>query len=262
MNKQELIKADLAAESNKQGLLSFGNGIQNIVGARGTNKNIRLRLVNTGATDETVYLIPSRILGTPVYSKTIALNGAKDEIVETQVNGIEKFQLPKGKPFFVDSHTEAGSNLTVSSLNLGQDLEILGNELAEEATQITAISMKSFTAAGVPENTNYGNALTHYRMSHLEEPKRSTPLNFDAFQNSKDVSTEMLKIDFIKNNFNAIISQKDVLALQINAGTKMDVTLHLGGRLSMPEYFYRQVKAGATILQRHFPGESAVDCGC
>lgn len=237
----------LAEKTESQGLLSFGNGIKNVVGARHTNKNIRLRVVNDTLNDQVVYLMPSQLLGTPTTN-----SGAPD---------VTKFQLPNGVPFFLGTFTDGGKDLTITTLNLGQVLEHIGNSMTIEPMQVSAISMKSFTTGGLPENGNYGNSLTHYRLSALEEPKRSTPLNFDAFQNSRDVSTEILKIDLIKNNFEALISQNDVLAFQINKGTKMDITLHLGARLSLSEYFYRQVKAGNEVLNEMFPGESAVDFG-
>ncbi|MCO5258681.1 MAG: hypothetical protein M9916_00880 [Crocinitomicaceae bacterium] len=248
MSNIQVVARELAAKTAKQGLLSFGNGITNIIGARHTNKNIRLRVTNGTDNLQTVYLIPSEVLGTPASNA-----GAPD---------VTKFGLPAGVPFFLGTFTDGGKDLTIVPLNLGQNVGIIGNALKQEPTQVVAISMKSFTTGGLPENTNYGNSLTHYKLSHLEEPKRSTPLNLDAFQTSRDVSTEILKIDLIKNKFAAVISQNDALAFQINAGTKMDITLHLGARMSMPEYFYRQVEAGSEVVANNFPGESAVDCGC
>lgn len=256
MEKAQLIEKALLEKTAKQGLLSFGNGIKNVIGARHTGKNIRLRIINNWETDATIYLTPKMLLG-----------ASSEEIFATGNN--DAIGLPNGVPFFIGETEDGGAEgavkkLLITALNPGQSLPILGSALANEPTQISAISMKSFTTSNVPENTNYGNSLTHYRLSHLEEVKRSSPLNFDAFQNSRDVSTEILKIDLIKNNFNGLISQNDVLAFQINAGTRMDITLHIGARLNLAEYFQRQTKAGNEILLQQFPNESAVDgsCGC
>lgn len=252
MKRTEQIALRLRQKQGEQGMLSFGNGIKNVLGVRGTGQNIRLRIVNNHLTDQTIFLAPRKLLG-------IAAFDAGAEV------SAQELGLPSGIPFFVastdDGETPANKVL-ISSLNLGQNLTILGTSLSEEPTQISAISMKSFTSSNVPENTNYGNSLTHYLLSHLKEAKRSNPLNFDAFQNSKDVSTEILKIDLIKNNFMAPISQKDVLAFQVNAGTKMDITLHLGARMSDAEHFFRQIKAGSEVLRTEFPNESAVGCDC
>lgn len=251
------IEKALVEKTSAQGLLSFGNGIKNVIGVRHTGKNIRLRVVNNWSKDATIYLMARNLLGQVLENPSDTLAGEFDFQ--------ESFGIPNGIPFFVsevDESDDVASKLKISALNPGQKLNILGHALSNEPTQISAISMKSFTTSNVPENTNYGNSLTHYRLSHLEEVKRSSPLNFDAFQNSRDVSTEILKIDLIKNNFNALISQNDVLAFQINAGTRMDITLHIGARLNLSEYFQRQTKAGNEILLQQFPGESAVDCGC
>ncbi len=253
MNRIEAIAKNLKEKESKQGLLSFGNGIKNVLGVRHTNQNIRLRIINNHLVDKTIYLSPEMLLGVKAFS-----DGSTVSLTD--------LGLPAGIPFFEAStfDTETTPNeLKISALNPGQNLTVLGTALSNEPTQISAISMKSFTGANVPENTNYGNSLTHYKLSHLKEVKRSNPLNFDAFQSSKDVSTEILKIDLIKNNFAAPISQNDVLAFQVNAGTRMDITLHLGARLNQSEYFYRQIKAGSEVLRSEFPNESAVDgCEC
>lgn len=305
------VAAKLHEKTKDQGLISFGDGVKNVIGARHTNKNIRLRIINNTQTDHLIYLTPNVLLGKAIAAELEEVEGGAwrkmvEEFTNVLTSSFENYEssstlpnpediktellesigsayisnvkedgkikihpdLPAGIPFFMPSvgrrrEMPGGGvigGVTISSLNPGQTLDYLGSALVGEPTQITAISMKSFTTSNVPENTNYGNSITHWKLSHLEEARRSTPLNFDAFQSSKDVSTEILKIDFIKNNFNAIISQKDVLGFQVNQGTKLDITLHIGGRLSMEEYFYRQTKAGNEVLLEEFPGESSVNC--
>ena len=245
----EFIKSELKRKTGNQGLLSFAGGIKNVIGARATGTNIRLRLVNNFSTDQIVLIAPKMLLGTPGGVTSLASD----------------LGLPTGIAFYTPTTAETGGtgkNFTIASLDPAQKLEIIANQLSNEPTQITGISMKSFTTGGIPENSNYGNSLIHYRVSHLEETKRSTPLNFDAFQNSKDVSTEILKIDLVKNNFNGLISQKDVLAIQINAGTKLDLTLHIGARASLEEFTYREVKAGAEVLREQFGTEDLFNGSC
>ncbi len=248
-NRAEFIKAELKRKTGNQGLLSFANGIKNVIGARATGSNIRLRLINQWATDVVVLIAPKMLLGTSDGATALASD----------------LGLPTGIPFYTPSSAETGGtgkNFTIASLDPAQKLAIIASQLSNEPTQITGISMKSYTTAGIPENTNYGNSLIHYRVSHLEETKRSTPLNFDAFQNSKDVSTEILKIDLVKNNFMGLVSQKDVLAIQINAGTRMDLTLHIGARASMEEFTFREIKAGAEVLREQFGNEELFDGSC
>lgn len=270
----ELAAARLKALQGRQEMLSFGGGIENSLGIRHTKKSIRLRIENGFDTEQIIYLCPKKLLGEEVVKTTITtavdeVTGAVRSVDEEKNINVAAFGLPSGTPFFVgeivpddEEGVALGLSLRIKPLSPGQNLDHLGSALAEEETQVVAISMKSFTEGGQPENTNYGNSLTHYKLSHLKEIERTGDLNFEAFQNSRDVSTEIMKIDLIKNNFNAIITQNDVLAIQVNPKTKMDLTLHLGARFSRSEYFYRQVAAANQTLLESFPHESAVGQNC
>jgi len=265
----ELAAARLKALQGRQEILSFGGGIENSLGIRHTKKSIRLRIENGFDTEQIIYLCPKKLLGEEVVKTTITTDvdmstGAITSVNEEKNIDVSAFGLPSGTPFFVGEvpNPKMGADLRIKALSPGQNLHHLGSALAEEETQVVAISMKSFTEGGQPENTNYGNSLTHYKLSHLKEIERTGDLNFEAFQNSRDVSTEIMKIDLIKNNFNAIITQNDVLAIQVNPNTKMDLTLHLGARFSRSEFFYRQVAAANQTLLESFPHESAVGQNC
>lgn len=264
----ELAAARLKALQGRQEMLSFGGGIENSLGIRHTKKTIRLRIENGFETEQIIYLCPKKLLGEEVVKTNITVEkdqatGAVTQVLQDVNIDVAGFGLPSGTPFFTGlKEIKDGGILQIKALSPGQNLDHLGSALAEEETQVVAISMKSFTEGGQPENTNYGNSLTHYKLSHLKEIERTGDLNFEAFQNSRDVSTEIMKIDLIKNNFNAIITQNDVLAIQVNPKTKMDLTLHLGARFSRSEYFYRQVAAANQTLLESFPHESAVGQNC
>jgi hypothetical protein len=85
-------------------------------------------------------------------------------------------------------------------------------------------------------------------------------LNLGDFQDSKDVSTSILKVDFLKNNFVAPVSSNDLLAFQVNAGTKLDITFHIGARNNPNELFFRDVKQGTQMLLDEFPGDASCKC--
>ncbi len=250
---------EFLSKTREQGLLSFGNGIKNELGARYTNKEIGLRIKNTGSNVERVIITPERLLGSALETISREANVESGVITETVTNVINsRFGLPAGTPFFKATTAVDGGNLTIATMNPEQKLGLLASAFVEEPTQVVALTMNSFTTAGVPENSNYGNNLMHYKVSHLEETKRVSTLNFQRFQNRGDFSTEIMKIDLIKEGFNAPITTKDVLVLQINPGTSMDITMQIGGRLSLPEFFHRQIDAAAKALLNNFPNESAV----
>ncbi|WP_107037857.1 hypothetical protein [Brumimicrobium mesophilum] len=247
MNKETRVKQTLMKKTSNQGLLSFAGGVKNVIGARKTGSTIRFEVANGTETDEVIYFAPSVLLGG---NPTAGF-----------IDGSQEFQrMPQGSLFSTAAKGEAPNALTVKSLNHAQEKTFLASHFSIEPTQITKIAMRSFAIDGVPENTNYGNDITGYFLSPFKEPLRKGSLNFSQFQGPKDTSTEMLTVDLVDQNFDALISQQDVFAMTINAKTKMTITMSVGARLSQPELFHRMVKAGSETIREHFaPGE---DCHC
>lgn len=253
MNKLSLVATKATnSEKLKQGLLSFDSGIKNVIGMLNTTKTIRLRFINTTTADQTILIAPQLLLGNAIAA------------LDLTTLGLPLNAFPFFNPAYVPSGAAAGEQLTCSCLNDNQTLPTISGALNSSPIQITAISMKSFNTDGTPENTNYGNSLSRYRLSPWDTTRRVAQLNFEAFQNSRDTATEILKIDLVKNNFEGLVSQEDVLTLKINAGTRMDITFNVGGRVSIPEYFQRQISGGIEIVKDVFSGESALsdNCGC
>jgi len=233
--------------------LSYSNGVKNILGVRSSNTVIRLRVTNNWETDQYIFLCPSAIIHKK--ATTAAEIAALPAV----------FGLPStGIPFQAASTDEdvTGNKLTITSLDANQDLSVIANEIGDSPVQITKLSMKSFTTAGVPENTNYGNAFEHYNVNAWKRTANVPPLQFGDFQSSKDNATEILKIDLLKQNFVAPISSNDILVFKVNAGTRLDITLGVGARDSRPERFYRDIQAGTQLLLEEFPNGGTADCGC
>jgi hypothetical protein len=241
--------------------LSYGNGVKNIVGMRKTGMSIRMRIVNDISSDQKIYIHPFQLLG-------ILAPTASNQLFQT--NLYEFIGLDENAhPWYLQEKTvtenegeenEAETKLTVKSLNSFHNLMILASLAAHEPFNIVGISMRSFKTDGTPENTNYGNSITHYNVSAWREKRRQNQLDFSQFQTSRDFSTEILAIDFVNANFIAPVSQADVLELLINANTRMDITLHVGARASGTELFFRDIQAGTDLLLNNFDG-SVVNTG-
>lgn len=247
MSKQEQVIQTLARKTASQGLLSFAGGVKNVIGARKTGSTMRFEIVNGTDQNEVIYFAPNVLLGG---------NPTGAFINNTQ----DVQRMPVGSLFSTAAKGEGATALIIKSLNHGQEKAFLASHFSIEPTQITKLAMRSFAIDGVPENTNYGNDITGYFLSPYKEPKRKGSLNFSQFQGPKDTSTEMLTVDLVEQNFDALISQQDVFAMTINAKTKMTITMSVGARLSQPELFQRVVKAGSETIREHFV--SGEDCSC
>ena len=250
MNKATQIATKYGTKTDLTGRLSYGNGVKNIVGVKNVNTSIRLRIDNGLTTDQTIYLTPALVLGM----------GYTDE---TKFNNtVEPLGVPNGVPFNITAVNGIGDEImTISSLNRDQSIGLLASELNNTPLQIIGMSMRSFNkTTGSGEDSNYSNTVSHYNVSSLRQTRYSD-LNLGDFQNSKDVTTSILKVDFLKNNFIAPVSQNDLVAFQVNAGTRIDVTFHIGARDSREERFFRDISSGTEMLLEEFPKE-ADKCSC
>lgn len=253
--KAQSIKERYSEATDLNHRLSYSNGVTSIVGMRQTNQTIRTRITNTMETPQRIYILPSQIVGTDVPTNKSELFGFL---------GLSTSAIP----FFVpetDAVSPATGKVTIISLDATQNLRYIANSANNEPFNIVGVSMKSYRSSdGSPENTNYGNSITRYHVSAWKEKRRATPLNFQDFQSSKDFSTEIMKIDFIKEKFVAPVSQSDVLEILINPGTVLDFTMHIGARDSQTERFYRDVEAGTALILNEFQNqvEPKKICGC
>lgn len=237
--------------------LSYANGIKNIIGMRKTNMTIRTRITNPTDNDVKIYIMPRSIVGietevTTTFEKVMLALGLDKNGIPFFAPELKKF---KGNVF------NPATEVDIRSLDSTQSLILIASSATYEPFNLTGISMKSFTMEGEPESSNYGNAVTHYNVSAWREKKRSTPINFQDYQSSKDFSTEIMKIDFVEQNFTAPVSQSDILEILVNAGTKLDFTMHVGARDSVTERFYRDIKAGTVAILNGIVGD-ADNCGC
>ena len=252
MTKAEMIAVKYGNKTDLTGRLSYGNGVKNFAGVGKVNTNIRLRVTNNHTTDRIIYLAPALILGDPT-----------SNTADNFATAIDALGLPSGIRFTTTSLSDGGSPeklVTIESLNRDQVIGSLAGEMSYSPVQVMAVSLRSFNATtGVGENSNYSNTITHYGVSSLR-PKVYEDLSLADFQDAKDFSTSILKVDFLKSNFIAPVSSNDLLAFQVNAGTKLDITFHIGARQNSNELFFRDVKQGTQMLLDEFPGDASCKC--
>lgn len=257
MNKTEIIARDYATKTDLANRLSYANGVKNIVGVKNVNQTIRLRITNTLAASQVVYIAPNQLLGLPLYPSIKAVDDLTPLLGEL---GLEEGVMMSDIEF-IQAPASPANKVLIESLNRDQQIKFLASQLSYAPIQVTGMQLRSFNATtGAGENTNYSNTITHYNVNALRE-KKYQDLNLSDFQNADDFTTSILKIDFLNNNFICPISQEDLLAIQINANTRLDITLHLGARDSSPERFYRDIKNGTKLLTEQFPDEVG-KCAC
>lgn len=250
--KAAAIKAAYENKTDLKNMLSYGNGIKNMVGLlqkKGTGVNIRLSITNKFDTQKTIYFLPMQTV------KGSTLGSSFGDL-------LDKDQLPNGYPFTTPVVMyEEVEKLKITSLNRDQDLDSIANEAIFSPFQVVGISQKSYNATtGAPESGNNGNTITAYHVSSFR-PKRYKDLNLEQFQSATAFANDILKVDFIKENFVCTVSTNDYLAIQVNPNTRLDITLHIGARFSPTEYFHRQVTGGQEMLMDEF-GDELGSCGC
>lgn len=269
MTKAAQIATQYGTKTDLIGRLSYDSGVKNIIDVENTNMQVRLRYVNKTTTDQLVYICPSDLIGFPTTDLTKNLAGTAyndtDNHLDLFYSVLQAAGLPTGRPFYIRDYqpdkSKPTENLTAASLDADQNISLLATSMNKTPIQIKSLIFRSFDISGNPENSNYGNTLTHYNINAYREKKRQNPINMADYQSSKDMSTEILKINLLKQNIVVPISDEDVFAFKINAGTKMDITINVGARDSRQERFFRDLKVGTQVLISEFGGATA-DCNC
>lgn len=214
---------------------SYAGGMKNILGMRKTGMTLSLRIENPSSILRRVALVPTMISG---YD---AENGA--ELEEREI-------LPFFKKEFEEEKGESQETvLTIESLDADQDLERIAREASFVPFQLTAMHMRSFNLdTGNPESGNFGNVVESHFSTPWKKDGAPRKLLLSKFQSQKDNQLTLGKVDFVKENFPAFVSSNDLLIVQINPGTRLDLTFDIGARYSASEYFNRQVREGMNLL--------------
>lgn len=249
MTPQERIARKYANRTDLTNQLSYANGQKNMLQLAATKYDIKLRIINSTSNDKKVLLAPAHVRGKD-------LGALSAENVKTYLEALGITLADGTDVVFKAATTPAADTLSIQSLNSDQDRNVVFEEIGNMPTQIQGISLRSYTANGVPEDGNYSNQITRHIVSSLF-PRKYKTLSLGEFQTSSDVTTNIVKVDFVKENFVCKLSQNDLFELKVNANTRIDITLHLGARDSREERFHRQVEAGMEMLREEFPTQFA-----
>lgn len=214
---------------------SYAGGMKNILGMRKTGTTLSLRIENPSSILRRVALVPTMISGYDV---------EKGDFLEKR----------DVSPFFKEEFEEdtgGGTEtvLTIESLDADQELDRIAREASFVPFQITAMHMRSFNLETKnPESGNFGNVVESYFSTPWKKEGAPRKLLLSKFQSQKDNQLTLGKVDFVKENFPAFVSSNDMLIVQINPGTRLDLTFDIGARYSVSEYFNRQVREGMNLL--------------
>lgn len=249
LRKQFGHKTDLSSQ------LSYSNGVQNILGMKNSNDSIRMRVSNPSTTDTYIVIAPTLEELGKVIERDLA-NG---------VGGLTMpFGLPEALAFNEPLLQEGGgatTAVTIATLDAQQDFVEIARDMEQNPYYFRAVAMKSYTTAGEPESTNFGNSIEHYRWDHLKgKLDKDTPIVLNDFEDRKDTTTSVMKVDFLAKKFKAFVSRRDFLVFKVNAGTKMDIDLTIGARKDDSENFFRMISNGVELLHANFPSEFSCNC--
>jgi len=261
--KVEQIVQEFGTKTDLTNRLSYDSGVKNIVGVNYTSTQIRLRYENNTPADMLYYFAPVDLIGIPTVDVATLLNQNPVEInsLNTFNTIIQDVNLPHGVPFYLNVElSKGGDRAFARSMDDDRKLYILATSMNHTPIQVKNLHFRSFDQFGKPENSNYGNSVTPYNINAYRDKKRRQPINLSAYQSSQDYSTEILKIDLLRNNIILPVSQEDVFTFKVNAFTKLDITMDIGARDSRTERFFRDLQAGTQLLLDKFPNETTSPC--
>lgn len=245
MTQAQRIAQRYAAKTDLNHRLSYASGAQNMAQLAMVKQDIKLRITNSTSAAKKVVLAPGSVLGTELHGLTAAnIKTFFDNLGITVAAGTDVV--------FKAASTPASDTLSIQSLNPDQDRDRIFKHFSIMPTQIQGISIRSYKVDGTPEDSNYSNTIQRHILNTLK-PREYKMLSLADYQTSSDVTTNIVKVDFVKENFVAKLSQCDVIDLLVNEGTRLDITIHLGARDSREEYFHRQIEAGTEMLRNEFP---------
>lgn len=210
---------------------SYGVNGKSMLSAAATNIKLTWKLKNTLDTDVRIAFV------------TPNLRGAKpaSDFRSSDAFFISGDQLIDGG--------DPTKKLTITSLIPDRDIEQFMQFAAFAPTQITQMRLKSRnSASGQADASNYDNVIPVYWTSPFDLDREEI-FNLRDVQDSHTESPEFAEAEFLKWNFNLQISMEHYCIIQVNAGTELTITAHIGAHDSRPQRFHREIKKANEALQ-------------
>ena len=241
---QNQVAARLAANAPILGILdrnySFGpkNAGKNFVEEHAKALQVSWKIKNNTANDVVVVLSPffadteAKITQFGTVSEILTLTGS-DAVFKTGiiVNGTDD------------------ADVTVASTKSGRVIEHLLRYAGQSPLRFTKWSMKSRTVAGEKESSNYDNTIKSFWVSPFDVPVIDELELRPLQKGDMNFNPDMLDVNFIANNFHAILSREHFIQIQVNAGTELSISAFIGAQDSAPQRFFRDVKKADDVLR-------------
>ena len=144
---------------------------------------------------------------------------------------------------------DADADVTVSSTKSGRVIEHLLRYAGQSPLRFTKWSMKSRTVAGEKESSNYDNTIKSFWVSPFDVPVIEELELRPLQKGDMNFNPDMLDVNFIANNFHAILSREHLLQVQVNAGTELSISAFIGAQDSAPQRFFRDIKKADDVLR-------------
>lgn len=220
---------------------SYGKKAKSMIESTATGIKLGYKIKNDTKKDHVVYVAAMTVLGLSpeIDGKTSLPQG----VPGSEVVFSENPQLRVTEDTGVDAE-----EFKITPLNSKREIAQLRGFAATSPVQVTELHMVSRNIANNnPDTTNYNNPIKTYWFTpfyDVEEDEFQLRTLLDSSMNSP----QFAEAKFAKNGFNALISNQHVIAIQVNAGTELTVTMGVGAYDARPERFYRKTKAANRVL--------------
>jgi hypothetical protein len=195
------------------------------------------------------------ITNTTVTMKTIALSSFFDTLKNTTQFGTvaELLTEIKADAAILDGDVitvDADHKVIATSTDAERPLEAFLRYFASNPTRLVGMALRSSNATtGAPESSNYDLKMRSYYVSPFDVPKMEELNLAPLVPAGTNFNTDRLNVNFIIQNFQALLSNENFLTMQINPNTKLSITLYVGAQKSNAQSFYRDIKQADDILR-------------
>jgi hypothetical protein len=204
---------------------SFGKKMKNFIGEEVTGVHLGWLIENSSDDDVSI---------------AIAVSGAPTQFENAEAIkaalGVQAI-FGNGKIYDATGGKEVNVSSTISGRKINEFLRYAGFS----PVRFTKWQLASFTTAGAPETTNFQGHIKGVWVSPFDSPVENL-LSLRSLQNQYVTSGQYGEVDFLRQNFQAILSQEHFLIITVRKGTALNITAHVGAQDSKAQRFYRDVK--------------------
>lgn len=243
MNLQSKIAEGLAQGKDLvdlKGRLSYGKGTgtQNLLDEHAKAIQLSWTISNTTTVMKTIAISP--------FFDTLKNTTQYNTVAELLTAVKADHALTEGDIVRVD----ADHALVANSTNSEQPLKHFLRYIASNPTRIVGLAMRSANATtGQPERSNYDLTIRSYYVSPFELPVKKELNLRPLVPTGLNFNSDCLNLNFILQNFHALLSPENILTLQIQPNTTLTMTVYVGAQYSRSQEFYRIIKDADNVLR-------------